>query len=48
MITIGTIQSFLQEKVPRYSRLNALGIQNPWFSTDDGAQDIPLAVPIAP
>jgi hypothetical protein len=48
MITIGTIQSFLQEKVPRYSRLNALGVQNPWFSADEGAESIPLAVPIGP
>jgi uncharacterized caspase-like protein len=48
MITVGGLQGFLQEKVPRYSRQHALGVQNPWFSVDDGAQEIPLALPEGP
>ena len=47
LITVGTIESFLTEKVPRYSTLHAQ-MQNPQFTqraTEGNAKDIPLAVP---
>ena len=45
MITVGTIEAYLQAKVPRDSRMHAMSVQNPQFSADGSAKDIPLAVP---